>query len=569
MSMGQIQTSAGGMPVVILREGTRENKGREAQKNNLTAAKLVAEVVKSSLGPRGMDKMLVDSLGDVTITNDGATILKEIDVQHPAAKMVVEVAKSVDNEVGDGTTSSVIFTGSLLEKAEELIDKNVHPSVIVDGYTAASIEALQILDKIAIKVKTDDRDLLAKIANTSMYSKLVSEDSPVLSKIVVDATQMIAELNEKTKTLKVDLDNIKVEKKAGGSMQETSLIKGIVLDKEVVHGGMPKRIEKAKIALINSPLEIEKTEMSAEIRISDPQQMQMFLEEENNMLKAMVEKVKSSGANVLLCQKGIDDLAQHYLAKDGILAVRRVKESDMLKLTKATGARLVNNIDDLTSKDLGSADVVEERKVETDKWVFIEGCKNPKAVTILVRGGSQRVVDEADRSLHDALMVMKDVLEKPFIVAGGGSPEAYIATHIRNWSSSLEGREQLAVIKFAEALETIPNSLATNAGMDPIDTMAELRAKQNKGMKWTGVNVRNTTVADMFKQNILEPVVIKEQIIKSATEAACMLLRIDDVIASSKSKGGPPGGGMPGGMGGMGGMPGMGGMGGMPGMDMD
>jgi len=568
MSMGQIQTSAGGMPVVILREGTRENKGREAQKNNLTAAKLVAEVVKSSLGPRGMDKMLVDSLGDVTITNDGATILKEIDVQHPAAKMVVEVAKSVDNEVGDGTTSSVIFTGSLLEKAEELIDKNVHPSVIVDGYTAASIEALRTLDKIAIKVKTDDRDLLAKIANTSMYSKLVSEDSPVLSKIVVDATQMIAELNEKTKTLKVDLDNIKVEKKAGGSMQDTSLIKGIVLDKEVVHSGMPKRIEKAKIALINSPLEIEKTEMSAEIRINDPQQMQMFLEEENNMLRAMVEKVKSSGATVLLCQKGIDDLAQHYLAKDGILAVRRVKESDMLKLTKATGARLVNNIDDLSSKDLGSADVVEERKVETDKWVFIEGCKNPKAVTILVRGGSQRVVDEADRSLHDALMVMKDVLEKPFIVAGGGAPEAYIATHIRNWSSNLEGREQLAVIKFAEALETIPISLATNAGMDPIDTMAELRAKQNKGMKWTGVNVKSTTVSEMFKQNILEPVVIKEQIIKSATEAACMLLRIDDVIASSKSKGGPPGGGMPG-MGGMGGMPGMGGMGGMPGMDMD
>jgi len=567
--MGQIQTSAGGMPVVILKEGTRENKGKEAQKNNLTAAKLVAEVVKSSLGPRGMDKMLVDSLGDVTITNDGATILKEIDVQHPAAKMVVEVAKSVDNEVGDGTTSSVIFTGSLLEKAEELIDKNVHPSVIVDGYTAASIEALRTLDKIAIKVKTDDRDLLAKIANTSMYSKLVSEDSPVLSKIVVDATQMVAEFNEKTKTLKVDLDNIKVEKKAGGSMQDTSLIKGIVLDKEVVHGGMPKRIEKAKIALINSPLEIEKTEMSAEIRISDPQQMQMFLEEENNMLRAMVEKVKSSGANVLLCQKGIDDLAQHYLAKDGIIAVRRVKESDMLKLTKATGARLVNNIDDLSSKDLGTADVVEERKVENDKWVFIEGCKNPKAVTILVRGGSQRVVDEADRSLHDALMVMKDVLEKPFIVAGGGAPEAYIATHIRNWSSSLEGREQLAVIKFAEALETIPISLATNAGMDPIDTMAELRAKQNKGMKWTGVNVRSTTVSDMFKQNILEPVVIKEQIIKSATEAACMLLRIDDVIASSKSKGGPPGGGMPGGMGGMPGMGGMGGMGGMPGMDMD
>ena len=565
MSIGQIQTSAGGMPVVILKEGTRESRGREAQKNNLTAAKLVAEVVKSSLGPRGMDKMLVDTLGDVTITNDGATILKEIDVQHPAAKMVVEVSKSVDNEVGDGTTSSVILTGALLEKAEELIDKNVHPSVIVDGYTAASNEALQILDKIAIKVKTDDKDLLAKIANTSMYSKLVSEDSPVLSKIVVDATQLVADINEKTKALKVDLDNIKVEKKAGGSIHDTSLIRGIVLDKEVVHSGMSKRIEKAKIALINSPLEIEKTEMSAEIRISDPQQMQMFLEEENNMLRAMVEKIKTSGANVLLCQKGIDDIAQHYLAKEGILAVRRVKESDMTKLAKASGARLVNNIDDLTSKDLGSADLVEERKVETDKWVFIEGCKNPKAVTILIRGGSQRVVDEADRSLHDALMVMKDVLEKPFIVAGGGAPEAYIATHIRNWSSGLEGREQLAVIKFAEALETIPISLATNAGMDPIDTMAELRAKQNKGMKWTGINVKSTNVLDMYKQNVLEPVVIKEQIIKSATEAACMILRIDDVIASSRSKGGPPGGGMPGGMGGM---PGMGGMGGMPGMDM-
>jgi archaeal chaperonin len=567
MSIGQIQTSAGGMPVVILREGTRESKGKEAQKNNLTAAKLIAEVVKSSLGPRGMDKMLVDTLGDVTITNDGATILKEIDVQHPAAKMLVEVAKSVDNEVGDGTTSSVILTGALLEKAEELLDKNVHPSVIVDGYTAASNEALQILDKIAIKVKTDDKDLLAKIANTSMYSKLVSEDSPVLSKIVVDATQLIADIDEKTKVLKVDLDNIKVEKKAGGSIHDTSLIRGIVLDKEVVHSGMPKRIEKAKIALINSPLEIEKTEMSAEIRISDPQQMQMFLEEENNMLRAMVEKIKASGANVLLCQKGIDDIAQHYLAKYGILAVRRVKESDMTKLTKASGARLVNNIDDLTSKDLGAADLVEERKVETDKWVFIEGCKNPKAVTILIRGGSQRVVDEADRSLHDALMVMKDVLEKPFIVAGGGAPEAYIATHIRNWSSGLEGKAQLAVIKFAEALETIPIALATNAGMDPIDTMAELRAKQNKGMKWTGINVRSTNVLDMYKQNVLEPVVIKEQIIKSATEAACMLLRIDDVIASSKSKGGPPGGGMPGGMGGMPG--GMGGMGGMPGMDME
>ena len=408
--MESIQASAGGMPVIILKEGTKESKGREAQRNNFTAAKLIAEMVKSCLGPRGMDKMLVDTLGDVTITNDGATILKEMDVQHPAAKMMVEVAKSVDNEVGDGTTSSVILAGALLEKAEELVNKDVHPSVIVDGYTSASEQALKLLQKIAVKIDVNDKDVLLKVARTSMYSKLVSDDGPVLAQIIVDAARQVLE-NTNEESFKVDLDNIKVEKKAGGSIKDTKLIKGIVLDKEVVHSGMPKRIEKAKIALINSALEIEKTEMSAEIRINDPQQMQMFLEEENRMLKSMVDKIKEVGANVVLCQKGIDDLAQHYLAKENILAVRRVKESDMLKLSKAMGARIVNNLDDLVTKDLGSADLVEERKVETDKWVFIEGCKNPKAVTILVRGGSQRVVDEADRSIHDALMVIKDVLE--------------------------------------------------------------------------------------------------------------------------------------------------------------
>ena len=488
--MASIQQTAGGMPVLILKEGTKENKGREAQKNNISAAKLVAEIVRSSLGPRGMDKMLVDSLGDVTITNDGATILKEIDVQHPAAKIMVEVAKSVDNEVGDGTTSSVIFTGALLEKAEQLISKDVHPSAIVDGYTAASEQALVILNKIGIKVNVNDKDLLIKIAKTSMESKLVSDDSPILSEIVVSAAKQVADKNTSGEGLRVDLDNIKVEKKAGGSIRDTSFIQGIVLDKEIVHAGMPKRVDNAKIALINSALEIEKTEMSAEIRISEPQQMQMFLEEENRMLKDMVDKIKLVGANVVLCQKGIDDIAQHYLAKANVLAVRRVKESDMFKLSKATGARLVNNLDDLSQSDLGIANLVEERKVETDKWVFIEGCKNPKAVTILVRGGSQRVVDEADRSLHDALMVMKDVLEKPSIVAGGGSPEAYIANELRQWSSSLEGRSQLAAQKFAEALEVIPLTLAENAGMDPIDTMADLKAKQSKGSKWIGINVK-------------------------------------------------------------------------------
>jgi thermosome len=537
------------MPVLILREGTKENKGREAQKNNITAAKLVAEIVKTSLGPRGMDKMLVDSLGDVTITNDGATILKEIDVQHPAAKMMVEVAKSVDNEVGDGTTSSVVFAGALLENAEDLINKDVHPSVIVDGYNAAAEQALKLLEKIAIDVDVSDKDTLIKVARTTMDSKLVSEDSPWLGQIVVEAAKQVAEKTDDG--LKVDLDDIKVEKKAGGSMRDTKLIKGIVLDKEVVHAGMPKRVEKAKIALINSALEIEKTEMSAEIRISDPQQMQMFLEEENRMLKSMVDKIVSANANVLLCQKGIDDIAQHYLAKAGILAVRRVKESDMTKMSRATGARIVNNLDDLTSKDLGSADLVEERKVETDKWVFIEGCKHPKSVTILIRGGSQRVVDEADRSVHDALMVTKDVIEKPAIVAGGGAPEAYAASKLREWASTLSGREQLAAEKFAEALEVIPLALAENAGMDPIDTLTELRAKQSKGAKWTGIDARNNKISDMSKLDVVEPLAVKEQIIKSATEAASMILRIDDVIASTKS-GGPPA--PPGGMGGMGGM---------------
>ena len=550
MSMASIQTTAGGMPVLILREGTKESKGKEAQRNNITAAKLIAEIVKTSLGPRGMDKMLVDSLGDVTITNDGATILKEIDVQHPAAKMMVEVAKSVDNEVGDGTTSSVVFAGALLERAEELTNKDVHPSVIVDGYNAAAEHALKLLEKIAVKVDIADKEMLLKITRTSMDSKLVSDDSPVLAQIVVEATKQVSEKTDAG--YKVDLDDIKVEKKAGGSMRDTKLIRGIVLDKEVVHAGMPKKIENAKIALVNSALEIEKTEMSAEIRISDPQQMQMFLEEENRMLKSMVDKIKSSGANVVLCQKGIDDIAQHYLAKAGVLAVRRVKESDMTKMSRATGARIVNNLDDLTAKDLGSANLVEERKVETDKWVFIEGCKNPKSVSILIRGGSQRVVDEADRSMHDALMVMKDVLEKPAIVAGGGAPEAYVANELRQWSSSQEGRAQLAVQKFADALDAIPLNLAENAGMDPIDTMTELRASQSKGNKWTGVDCRNTKVADMFKQNVLEPLVVKQQIIKSATEVVSMILRIDDVIASGKSRGpsGPPGGGM-GGMGGM------------------
>ncbi|MGH9909374.1 MAG: thermosome subunit beta, partial [Nitrososphaerales archaeon] len=492
-----MQSSGGGVPVIILREGSSQTKGREAQRNNIVAAKLIAEIVKTSLGPRGMDKMLVDTLGDVTITNDGATILKEIDVQHPAAKMMVEIAKSVDNEVGDGTTSAVVLAGALLEKAEDLINKNVHPTIIVDGYRTAADRALEILDRLSIKVDPKDRKTLLKIALTSMGSKLVHDDSPHLGDVVVDA---ILQVSEKVgDSYRIDMDNIKVEKKAGASMHDTKMIKGIVLDKEVVHGGMPKRVEKAKIALINAALEVEKTEISAEIRITDPGQMKSFLDEENRMLKAMVDKIADSGANVLICQKGIDDIAQHYLSKAGIAAIRRVKESDMVKLAKATKGRAVTNLEDLTAEDLGAAGLVEERKMELDKWVYIEGCKDPKAITILVRGGSQRVVDEAERSMHDALMVVKDVMEKPAIVVGGGAPEAYIATGLKAWSNKLSGREQLAVTKFAEALENIPLTLAENAGMDPIDTMTELRSRQSKGAKWTGIDVRNTRVADMYK----------------------------------------------------------------------
>ena len=538
--MASIQQTPNG-PVLVLKESALQQKGRDAQKNNIAAAKLVADLVKTSLGPRGLDKMLVDSLGDVTITNDGATILKEIDAQHPAAKMMVEVSKTIDTEVGDGTTSSVVFAGALLEKAEKLLEKDVHSTVIVDGYQAAAEKSLELLAGFAKSVKPDDQESLIKIAKTSMQSKLISEDSEPLSKLVVGAILKIAEKNGDAYS--VDLDNLKVEKKSGASIQDTALIKGIVLDKEIVHSGMPTKIQNAKIALVNAALEVEKTEMSAEIRISDPSQMQMFLEEENRMLKEMVSKLHNAGTNVLICQKGIDDISQHYLAKHGILAVRRVKESDMTKLAKATGGRITTNLDDITEKDLGHADLVQQKKIETDKWVFIEGCKNPHSVTILIRGGSQRVVDEVDRSIHDSLMVVKDVIETPSIVTGGGSAEAYLAGQLNEYADSFDGREQLAVKQYAEALESIPLTIAENAGMDPIDTIISLRAKQNSGKKAAGINAKESKIGDMNSLSILEPLVVKEQIIKSATETACMILRIDDVIAISggPSSGGPPG----------------------------
>ncbi|RLI04782.1 thermosome subunit [Candidatus Bathyarchaeota archaeon] len=538
--------SAAGVPVLILKEGSTRTRGREAQHNNITAARIIAETVKSSLGPKGMDKMLVDSLGDVTITSDGKTILDEIDVEHPAAKMMVEVAKTQDDEVGDGTTTSVVVAGELLTKAEELIDKNVHPTVIIDGYRKAADKALEVLEKIAIPADPTDKEALKKVAMTSMASKIVSENKEHLADIAVEAVLHVA--RKVGDEYRVDLDDIMVEKKPGESITETKLIKGIVLDKEVVHSGMPKRVENAKIALLNCPLEVEKTEFDAKINIESPEEMEAFLKEEENMLRSMAEKVAEAGANVLICQKGIDDMAQHFLAKEGILAVRRAKESDMEKLSRATGGRIVTNIEDLKSEDLGFAELVEERKIGDDKMVFIEGCKDPKSVSVLIRAGLERMVDEAERAMHDALSVVADVFEKNKIVVGGGAVEAEVAKELRKYAVQVGGREQLAIEAFAEAVETIPKTLAENAGLEQIDIMVELRSAHEKADgHLMGVDVFEGKVANLWEKGVIEPLSVKEQAIKSAAEAAAMILRIDDVIAASKpeeEKGkGPEGGG--------------------------
>jgi thermosome len=523
-----------GTPVLILKEGSTRERGRSAQHANIMAARLVAEAVKSSLGPKGMDKMLVDSFGDVTITSDGRTILDEMDIQHPAAKMMVEVAKTQDEEVGDGTTTAVVIAGELLGKAEDLIEKNVHPTLIIDGYRKASEKALETLEKIAISVKPNDKNFLKKVAMTSMASKLVAENREHLADIAASAILHVA--SEAEGQYKVDLDDIMVEKKPGESLTDTKLIEGIVLDKEVVHPGMPKRVEDAKIALLDCALEVEKTEFDAKINIENPEQMDAFLKQEENMLRDMVEKIVKTGANVLICQKGIDDLAQHFLARKGILAVRRAKKSDMEKLAKATGGKIVTNLDDITEKDLGYAKLVEERKIGDDKMTFIEGCKNPRAVAILIRGGTERIVDEAERSIHDALCVVRDVIHEPKIVAGGGAPELEVAQLIREYAESLPGKEQLAVQCYAEALEIVPITLGENAGLDPIDILSELRARHEKGEVWAGVGVQEGKVENMEKLEVFEPLAVKKQIIKSATEAATMILKIDDVIAAGKMK---------------------------------
>src|SRR5213596_1385274 len=535
----------GGQPIIILKEGTEREKGKGAVYNNIAAARAVADAVKSTLGPKGMDKMLVDSLGDVTITNDGVTILKEIEIEHPTAKMLVEVAKTQDDEVGDGTTSAVVLAGELLKEAESLIEQEVHPTIIVNGYRMAAAEAVRRLRQLAFDVKRTDKATLGSIARTAMSGRSVGTNADFLADIAGE--------------VRADVDNILVQKKHGGNLKDTTLIDGVVLDKERVHPRMPKFVRDAKIALINRALEVKKTEVNEEIRIRDPAKLQMFLDEEEKTLRAMVEKIQASGANVVLAQKGIDDVAQHYLAKEGIYAVRRVKESDMKKLAKATGARSVTNLDDLTAKELGRADLVEERKVGTDDMTFVTGCKKARAVSILIRGGTEHVVDEVERILHDALRVVAAAIEDGKAISGGGSAEIELSIALKDYAASVGGREQLAIEAFAGALDVIPRTLGENAGLDPIDVLINLRAEhQKKGGKAMGVNVLTGEPLDMIKANVIEPLRVKVQEIDSAAEVAAMILRIDDVIASKKSPPPPPGGGEHGhggGMGGMGGMP--------------
>jgi thermosome len=545
--MAYLTTTGSGQPVLILKEGTTRSRGKEAQRNNIMAARVVGEVLKTTLGPRGMDKMLVDSLGDITITNDGAAILNEIDVEHPAAKMMVEIAKTQDDMVGDGTTTTVVLASELLKKAEELLDQNIHPTILVSGYRKAAQKAIEIIGKTAVPVDIKDKKTLLKVALTSMSSKAVGAAREHLAQIAIEAVMQITE--QRGDKMLADIDNIQLVKKTGKSLLETQLIRGIIVDKEVVHPGMPKKKENAKIALLDSALEIEKTEMSAEIRIRDPSQMKAFLDQETSMMQDMVQKIKASKADVVFCQKGIDDMVQHFLAKEGIIAARRVKESDMEKLSRATGARIVSDLDDLKAKDLGLAGIVEERRIGDDKMLFVEKCKDPHSLAILIRAGLERMVDEAERAMTDALSVVSDVIENNKIVAGGGAVEIEVAKELRRYATKVGGREQLAVEAFADAVEVIPRTLAENAGLEPIDVLVDLRsAHEKEDGKYIGINVFTGKTQNSLDNGVIEPISVKEQAIKSAAESAAMILRIDDVITAKAPKGGPGGPGGPGGM---------------------
>jgi thermosome len=545
--MAYLTQTQSGQPVLILKEGTTRSRGKEAQRNNIMAARVIGEVLKTTLGPRGMDKMLLDSLGDITITNDGATILKEIDVEHPAAKMMIEIAKTQDDMVGDGTTTVVVLASELLKKAEELLDQKIHPMVLVAGYRKAAQKAIEIMAKNAVVIDVDDKKMMMKVALTSMGSKAVGGAKEHFAEIAIESVKQIAQKNENQ--IIADIDNIQLVKKTGKSLIETQLIRGIIIDKEVVNPGMPKKKENAKIALLDIALEIEKTEMTAEIRIHEPNQMKAFLDQEDSTLKEMVTKIKASGANVVFCQKGIDDMVQHFLSKEGIIAARRVKESDMEKLARATGGRISSNLSDLKAADLGFAGLVEERKIGDDKMIFVEKCKDPHSVAILIRAGLERMVDEAERVIIDALSVISDVIENNKIVAGGGAIEIEIAKELRKYSTKVGGRQQLAVEAFADAVEVIPRTLAENGGLEPIDILINLRQVHDKeDGKYIGINIFTGKLQNSIENGIIEPIVVKEQAFKSAAESAAMILRVDDIITGKSPKGGPAGG-MPGGMG--------------------
>lgn len=538
----------GNAPVIILREGTKREKGKDAQFNNIAAAMAISDAVRSSLGPRGMDKMLVDTVGDVVITNDGVTILKEMDVQHPAAKMLVEVAKTQDAEVGDGTTTSVVLAGEFLKKARDLIDANVHPTIIAKGYRMANAKAQEVLKDTSMKVSINDTETLKLIAQTAMISKQVNASKEQFSDLVVDAVKTVADKDKKG-NYTVDLKNIQTVKKEGASMENSYIVKGLIIDKEPVQPSMPKSVQNAKIALIDAPFEVKKTEIDAKIQITDPNQLNQFIAEEENMLKSMVQKVKESGANVVFCQKGIDDLAQHFLAKEGIYACRRVKKSDMERLGRSTGANIINKISELTADDLGYADIVELKKIEDEEMTFITGVKEPKTVSIMVRGGTKHVADEVERSLVDAWSVVRVAIEDGMMVTGGGSTAMEIAMQLRDYAASVGGREQIAIEAYASAMESIPRTLAENAGLDPIDVLIEMRKQHKAGKKYAGLNPYSGKVEDMKKLNVIEPYRIGRQAINSATDAAIMILRIDDVIAAKGSPAPQVGeGGMPPGM---------------------
>ncbi|MBQ3620494.1 MAG: TCP-1/cpn60 chaperonin family protein [Methanosarcinaceae archaeon] len=546
-----------GQPIFILKDGSKRTRGRDAQSNNIMAAKAVAEAVRTTLGPKGMDKMLVDSMGDVTITNDGATILKEMDIEHPAAKMIVEVSKTQDEEVGDGTTSAAVVAGELLKKAEDLIDMDIHPTIIASGYRMAADKAIEILKTLARDVKATDEKVLMDIAGTSLTGKGAENVKELLSGIAVKATGSVVDEIGGRRT--VDREQINVVKKVGGTVSDSELINGMIIDKERVHSNMPERVENAKILLYNESIELKDTEVDAEISITSPDQLQLFLDQEEEMVRKLVDKIIKTGANVIFCQKGIDDMAQHFLTKAGIFACRRVKKSDMEKLSRATGGRLIANLDDVEEADLGHAALVEEKKVSGDAMIFITGCENPKSVTILLRGGTDHVVDSIESALEDALRVVGVAIEDQKLVAGGGSPEVEVSLRLNEYASTLEGREQLAVRAYAEALEIIPKTLAENAGLDPIDQLMDLRAAHEKGMKTAGLDVFEGKVVDMWENIVVEPLRVKTQVINAATESAIMILRIDDVIATTKGADKGPGvavGGAPQGM--PGGMPPMG-----------